>query len=88
MTVTPTKRLIILILGITTNLSLGNMPSASAKNADNKPHLILLQNHFSIDNSILSNDDFCKKLNFSETSKMGSFLKTTPYIKTTNIFIK
>ena len=33
MTVTPTKRLIILILGITTNLSLGNIPSATAKNA-------------------------------------------------------
>lgn len=50
MTVTPTKRLIILILGITTNLSLGNMPSATAKNAANTNNLILLHHYVEFDN--------------------------------------
>lgn len=54
MTDTPSKRLIILILGITTHLSLGNMPSATAKNAENTNNLILLHNYIEFDN-LLSN---------------------------------
>ena len=59
MTVTPTKRLIILILGITTNLSLGNMPSASAKTAENSNNLALLHNFIEFDTVNLSIKSIC-----------------------------
>ncbi|PQJ73900.1 hypothetical protein [Polaribacter gangjinensis] len=58
MTVTPTKRLIILILGITTNLSLGNMPSASARNAETNSNITLLSNNIEFDKLNLSNVTF------------------------------
>lgn len=88
MTVTPTKCLIILILGVTTNLSLGNKPSKSASNAANKINFNFWSSTNLSDKYTLSENNNCAKLNCSVISKMGWFLKTQPYIKTTNILMK
>jgi hypothetical protein len=58
MTTTP-KRYIILILGITINLSLGNIPSATAKNAAIFNNSSVLHNYVFSDFSYESEANLC-----------------------------
>lgn len=98
MTTTPKQRLIILNLGITSNLNLGNSTATPANSAAiyNKNLLLGYRYTMNSDNvnscqvySLLENcNDKFEMFTPKVTSKNASYLMTTSLIKTSNIYLK
>lgn len=104
MTTTPKKRLIILILGITTHLNLGNIPQVFANQADHYSKNFLLkqiyaskltfiysvQQNFILEKNLFINYYFIKKnaIEIDFLNKSTAFTKTTNFNSKSAIIFK